>query len=56
MNLSDNEKRDAVKLIQAGKPLPEKYLYKALYIKQEEWDKYTPKDFSELEKLFKHNK
>ena len=25
MNLSDNEKRDAMKLIQAGKPLPEKY-------------------------------
>ncbi|PIQ68036.1 MAG: hypothetical protein COV91_06165 [Candidatus Taylorbacteria bacterium CG11_big_fil_rev_8_21_14_0_20_46_11] len=27
MNLSDNEKRDAMKLIQAGKPLPEKYRF-----------------------------
>ena len=27
MILSDNEKRDAVKLIQAGKPLPEKYRF-----------------------------
>ena len=27
MNLSDNEKRDALKLIQAGKPLPEKYRF-----------------------------
>src|SRR3989338_6034620 len=27
MNLSDNEKRDAVKMIQAGKPLPEKYRF-----------------------------
>jgi len=27
MNLSDNEKRDAIKLIQEGKPLPEKYRF-----------------------------
>ncbi|MFA6551916.1 MAG: site-specific DNA-methyltransferase [Candidatus Paceibacterota bacterium] len=27
MQLSDNEKRDALKLIQAGKPLPEKYRF-----------------------------
>ncbi|KKW11185.1 MAG: methylase N-4/N-6 domain protein [Parcubacteria group bacterium GW2011_GWA2_49_9] len=27
MNLSDNEKRDAVKMIQEGKPLPEKYRF-----------------------------
>lgn len=27
MNLSDNEKRDALKLIQAGKPLPEKFRF-----------------------------
>ena len=27
MGLSDNEKRDAVKLIEAGKPLPEKYRF-----------------------------
>ena len=27
LNLSDNEKRDALKLIQAGKPLPEKYRF-----------------------------
>src|SRR3989338_6699601 len=27
MKLSDNEKRDAVKLIQEGKPLPEKYRF-----------------------------
>jgi type III restriction enzyme len=26
--------------------------YKMLYIKQEEWDKYTPKDFDELVKTF----
>ncbi len=25
MNLTDNEKRDAVKLIEDGKPLPDKY-------------------------------
>jgi hypothetical protein len=25
MDLTDNEKRDAVKLIEAGKPLPDKY-------------------------------
>jgi hypothetical protein len=23
-----------------------------LYVKQEEWDKYTPKDFKELIKIF----
>jgi hypothetical protein len=27
MNLTDNEKRDAVKLIEAGKPLPDKYRF-----------------------------
>ncbi len=27
MNLSDNEKRDAIKLIEAGKPLPDKYRF-----------------------------
>mgnify|MGYP001558751952 CR=1 FL=1 len=27
MELSDNEKRDAVKFIEAGKPLPEKYRF-----------------------------
>ena len=27
MNLSDNEKRDVVKLIEAGKPLPDKYRF-----------------------------
>lgn len=27
MNLTGNEKRDALKLIQAGKPLPEKYRF-----------------------------
>ena len=27
MNLTDNEKRDAVTLIQAGKPLPDKYRF-----------------------------
>ena len=27
MNLTDNEKRDAVKLIEAGKPLPGKYRF-----------------------------
>lgn len=27
MNLSENEKRDAIKLIEAGKPLPEKYRF-----------------------------
>lgn len=27
MNLSDNEKRDAIKLIQSGKPLPDKYRF-----------------------------
>jgi type III restriction enzyme len=26
--------------------------YKMLYVKQEEWDKYTPKDFKELIKIF----
>ncbi len=30
MQLSDNEKRDAMKLIQAGKPLPEKYRFLAV--------------------------
>ena len=27
MDLTDNEKRDAVKLIEAGKPLPDKYCF-----------------------------
>ena len=27
MNLTDNEKRDAIKLIEAGKPLPDKYRF-----------------------------
>jgi hypothetical protein len=27
MRLSENEKRDAVKLLQEGKPLPEKYRF-----------------------------
>jgi hypothetical protein len=27
MDLTDNEKRDAVKLIEAGKPLPDKYRF-----------------------------
>ena len=27
MNLTDNEKRDAIKLIEAGKPLPGKYRF-----------------------------
>lgn len=27
MKLSENEKRDAIKLIQEGKPLPEKYRF-----------------------------
>ncbi len=27
MNLSDNEKRDVVKLIESGKPLPDKYRF-----------------------------
>ena len=27
MELSDNEKRDAVKFIEAGKPLPDKYRF-----------------------------
>ena len=27
MNISENEKRDAIKLIQQGKPLPEKYRF-----------------------------
>lgn len=27
MNLTDNEKRDAFKLIEAGKPLPDKYRF-----------------------------
>ena len=27
MKLSDNEKRDAIKMIQEGKPLPEKYRF-----------------------------
>ena len=27
MNLSDNEKRDAIKYIESGKPLPEKYRF-----------------------------
>ncbi len=27
MNLSDNEKRDAIRLLEAGKPLPEKYRF-----------------------------
>src|SRR3989338_6005594 len=31
----------------------ERITCKMLYVKQEEWDKYTPKDFGELGKLFK---
>jgi len=27
MRLSDNEKRDAIKLLQEGKPLPDKYRF-----------------------------
>ena len=27
MDLTDNEKRDAIKLIEAGKPLPDKYRF-----------------------------
>ena len=27
MNLSDNEKRDVIKYLEAGKPLPEKYRF-----------------------------
>jgi len=27
MNLTDNEKRDAIKLIETGKPLPDKYRF-----------------------------
>ncbi len=27
MSLTDNEKRDAVRLIEAGKPLPDKYRF-----------------------------
>ena len=30
----------------------EKIAYKMLYVKQEEWDKYKPKDFRELVKIF----
>ena len=30
-----------------------KITFRMLYVKQEVWDKYTPKDFNELEKLFK---
>ncbi|HEY4518912.1 MAG TPA: hypothetical protein VJK01_00935 [Candidatus Paceibacterota bacterium] len=27
MNLSDNEKRDVIKYLESGKPLPEKYRF-----------------------------
>ena len=35
LNLSDNEKRDLVKLIEAGKPLPEKFRFKLFGEKRE---------------------
>ncbi len=35
MNLTDNEKRDVVKLIEEGKPLPDKFRFKLFGDKRE---------------------
>ncbi|HJH31389.1 MAG TPA: hypothetical protein C5S50_04230 [Methanosarcinaceae archaeon] len=44
MNLTDNEKRDAVKLIEAGKPLPDKYRF-LLFDDDHEVEEYWTGDF-----------
>ena len=52
MKLTDNEKRDIVRLIEEGKNLPEKYRF--LYVKQEDWDSLglTPNSFEEILPIF----